>query len=158
MHYRTVTTISLRVPLLIFSAFLVAACLLSCVPSAGHEGSDLEIVRVDSGIGWQDGNPDVHLVTYKATLVNHGTRNVYVRWVEPVLTDEVSATAVEENRQVTVDKTVLPGDSIVVTGQYSLKAAGESINHFESGLSGFTVCSEHVFLLHGTSLAQGKPT
>lgn len=143
-------------------AGLVPLILLGCVPATSPVPSlsapGLQIPSMWTSIGMVDGDPGRQTFSYTIVLWNKQTEDVHVNWVEPILSDEFAERARTEDRKVTVDKALAPGDSLEIRGQLRFDVAGLSkaqIEALEPFLTAMRVSTERVLELPVSRGARG---
>ena len=101
----------------VFVVLLLASCTHAEKPSGG-----IEITQVELAVGGAEGNVSQQIVSYKVTFHNASQNQVTIRWMEPVVNDNISSRIVGEDQHVTIDKVLDPGASLVASGQFTLDA------------------------------------
>ncbi len=94
--------------------------------------------------------------SYTVSLCNEGSGRLYVNWIEPVLSAELSSTVVTEDLKVTVDQNIEAGACISVKGEFILNTEGMTkleILDLEPFMTGMKLNGEIVLELPG--LKQG---
>lgn len=134
-------------------AVLVLVSCVSATPTgSGLSEPGLQIPSVQTSIGAVGGNPDRQAFSYTVALWNKQTEAVHLNWVEPVLSNRFAERVLTEDRRMTVDKTLAPGDAVEVSGQLHFDAAGLSKTELEAlqpSLLRMRVSSEQVLQLPG---------
>jgi len=134
-------------------ACLVALGLVAC-RKAPEQQTTPNILRIPSSsiaIGASGDKADEQVLSFRISLYNPGQEEVYVGWVEPVLSSEVAKRLITQERQVVVDKALAPGQTLEVRGEFRFMIQGEGksqINSWGPFISGVRVSTEQVIPLN----------
>jgi acyl-ACP thioesterase len=113
--------------------------------------NELRIPSSSIAIGASGDKADEQVLSFRISLYNPGQEEVYVGWVEPVLSSEVAKRLITQERQVVVDKALAPGQTLEVTGEFRFMTQGEGksqINSWGPFISGVRVSTEQVIPLN----------
>jgi len=117
--------------------------------------SGLEIPEMNTSLGSDGENTDKQIFNYTITLINTNEYEVAIKWVEPVLTNEMKERVLAEDLKVPVNKAIAPGGLVIISGQFSFDAEGttkEQILSWEPILKAIHVVSEASLPLPGITV------
>jgi hypothetical protein len=130
---------------LLWSIFFVVLLLAGCAPAKKPSGGGIEITQVEVAVGKVEGSGDQQVVSYSVTLHNTTQNEVTVRWMEPVVNDNISSRISGESQRVTLDKVLAPNASLVASGQFTFDAGSATkseISSWEPFFSQVTISTE----------------
>ncbi len=111
----------------------------------------LQVYDMTSSLGAVDSDDlDRQRLVYSITLTNKNNKDVYVKWIEPVVVTELTDKIVTRDLKTVVEKLVAANQSIEITGKFVLDTKGLSkkeIASFEPFITGFKVVCEQVINL-----------
>lgn len=133
---------------------LILLHLASCAETEGTKSdafvSGLEIPEMNTSLGSDAENTDKQFFNYTITLINTNDYEVAIKWVEPVLTNEMKERVLAEDLKIPVDKAIAPGGLVKISGQFSFNAEGttkEQILSWEPFMMGMHISSEALLSL-----------
>lgn len=111
----------------LFTMFLFA----SCAPAEKLSGG-IEITQVVVAVGGSEGSASQQVVSYKVTLYNVSQNEVNIRWIEPVVNNNIASRMIGDSQRVMVNKALAPETSLVVSGQFTFNADNATKNEIDS--------------------------
>ncbi len=111
----------------VFAVLLLASCAPVEKLPAG-----IEITQVEVAVGGAEGSAGQQVVSYKITLHNASQNDVTIRWIEPVVNNDISSKMTGNNPRVTVDKILTPDASLVANGQFTFDAGNATKSEIAS--------------------------
>lgn len=137
-------------------AVLIAAALVSgCMgKDAIPDKTGLYIYNWSAALGGEGADNEMTRYSYSFYLTNEGPKDVYVKWAEPVLGQEVEERALEGDFRVDLDKAVPPGEGIEIKGQIIFDTKGlskEQITELEPFVTGLRISTEEIIDLSRNS-------
>ena len=130
---------------LVLILLLVASCAETADINSDDFVSGLEIPEMNTSLGSDGENTDKQIFNYTITLINTNEYEVAIKWVEPVLTNEMKERVLAEDLKVPVNKAIAPGGLVIISGQFSFDAEGttkEQILSWEPFMMGMHISSE----------------
>ena len=109
---------------LMFCLLLLTGCSSSVFSQSQSSSSDLEITDMKVSVSAAEENENSQVVQYQISFRNTDSKAVNLKWIEPVLQDIVATKATDQNYRVTVDKTISPHSSLVVSGSFNIDTSG----------------------------------
>jgi hypothetical protein len=112
---------------MVFAMLLLASCAPAKKPSGG-----IEITGVEVAVGRAEGGGNRQVVSYNVTLHNASQNEVNIRWMEPIVNDNVSSRMTGNDQRVMIDKVLVPAASLVASGQFTFDASEATKNEITS--------------------------
>jgi hypothetical protein len=112
---------------MLFAMILLASCAPAEKPSGG-----IEITQVMVAVGGAQGSVSQQVVSYKVTLYNTSQNEVTIRWIEPVVNDNIASRMIGDSQRVAVDKVLAPDAALVVNGQFTFNADNATKSEIDS--------------------------
>src|SRR5215212_7430826 len=109
------------VSLLSVAALWFTSCSLSPQTSRDTTSTGIKITEMDTALG---GSETEQLVSYHFVLYNGESVSIVVRWIEPVLIEQVSERALTADHRVVVEKTLAPNSSLEIRGEFTFENKG----------------------------------
>lgn len=116
---------------LLWSMVFVVLLLASCAPAEKPSGG-IEITQVELAVGGAEGNVSEQVVSYKVTFHNASQNQVTLRWMEPVVNDNISSRITGDDQRVQIDKVLAPDASLVTDGQFTFDASNVTKSEINS--------------------------
>ncbi|MFP3975700.1 MAG: hypothetical protein ACLFVK_05695 [Dehalococcoidia bacterium] len=113
---------------LIVALMFSIACVQPLSPSSSQspQNSTIWIPDMSTALGSVDGEGNQQRFSYTLSLCNRGADQLYVSWIEPVLSAEVSPKVLTEELKVTIEQGIEPGDCTSAEGEFILNTEGMS--------------------------------
>jgi hypothetical protein len=115
----------------LWGMFFAMLLLASCAP-AEKLSDGIEITQVVVAVGGAEGSASQQVVSYKVTLHNASQNQVTIRWMEPVVNDNIASRIIGGSQRVTVDKVLAPDAALVVSGQFTFDAGTATKSEIDS--------------------------
>jgi hypothetical protein len=127
--------------------FLLAGCSPADAVSAGMQVTDLTVA-----VGGADDSGEQQVVSYEITLQNSSQNDVIVRWIEPVLNENISSRLAGDSPRQSIDKTLGANSSLLINGRITLNTSDvtkEEINDWKPFFKDILISTEMKLVIPG---------
>jgi len=126
---------------------MLTSCSSANTPPAGIQVTDLTVAI--SGV---DGSGEQQVVSYEITLQNSSQNDVIVRWIEPVLNENISSRLAGDSPRQSIDKTLGANSSLLINGRITLNTSDvtkEEINDWKPFFKDILISTEMKLVIPG---------
>lgn len=136
----------------IFITLILIVNLTACTNTEKQASENvLKVVSRTSSIGGVEGdlkNFDRQKFSFTVTLLNNEKSEIYISWIEPILSEKFLQKAEKKENKIIVEKSILPDEYIKISGEIIFNAKGmtkKEILNLEPFIETIRVSSEKYF-------------